>query len=107
MDTNVYYQKVRAVEANIGEAFPVVVSVETSDGGQAGTHTEVSRRLAAKLIVDGMARMASKDEAKTFRERQADAKRAADQAAAAGKVHVTVLTTAELNKLKAAGKAKE
>ena len=38
--------------------FPLVVSVETSDGGKGGTKTEVPRRLAAKLLVEGQARLA-------------------------------------------------
>jgi len=52
------------------------------------------------MIVDGEARLATSAEAAAFRKSQAQAKQAADQAAAASKVQLTVLTAAELNKLK-------
>ena len=41
------------MEATIADEFPVVVSKETADGGKDGTMTEVPRRMAAKLVVDG------------------------------------------------------
>ena len=68
MDLQVYYQKIREMETKITDEFPLMVSVETSDGGKGGTKTEVPRRLAAKLLVEGQARLASKDELKAYRE---------------------------------------
>lgn len=59
MDVRVYYQKVRDVEAKIPGAFAEVVSVATPDGGKAGTITEVPRRVAAKMVVDGSATLAT------------------------------------------------
>ena len=58
MEIRKYYQKVRQAEACIAEADVVVISLETGDGGLAGTATEVARANAARLIVDGRARLA-------------------------------------------------
>ena len=102
MDVRHYYQKIREAEAKISGAFAVVVSLETVDGGQPGTVTEVAPRVAAKMMVDGTARLATAEEAKRFREQNAEAHRAAKQAAAAGKVQLSVLPTSELEKLRAA-----
>ena len=77
MDLKVYYQKIRDNEADIKESFPIVVSLETADGGKAGAFTEVPRAVAAKLMADGMARLASKEEAAAFRADRAKAKKAA------------------------------
>lgn len=100
MDLRIYYQKIRETEAEIADEFPIVVSAGTSDGGKAGTKTEVSRWLGAKLVVDGAARLASAEEAKRFREEARQSKRRADEAAAAGRVQFTVVSTADLERLK-------
>lgn len=67
MDLRMFYQKMRKLEENIASTHPVVVSVETQDGGKAGVRTEVSREMAAKLIVEGRARLASDEESDEFR----------------------------------------
>jgi hypothetical protein len=100
MDLQVYYQKIREMEGKIAEDFPLVVSVATQDGGKGGTTTEVPRRLAAKLVIDGQARLANREEMKAYREALAEAKRAAERAAAATRLQVTVLSTTELDKLR-------
>ena len=100
MDLTAYYHKIRNTEASISDAYPVVVSLATAEGGAPGVMTEVSRSLAAKMIVDGEASLATNAVATKFRASQTAAKAAADQAAAASKVQFSVLTTAELNKLK-------
>lgn len=104
MDLKRYYQKIREVESGIGEPFAVVVSLETPDGGKAGTMTEVAPRVAAKMVVDGVARLASPEEARRLRETQAEAQRAAEQAAAASRVQLTVLPTSELKRLRDAAR---
>jgi hypothetical protein len=100
MDLQVYYQKIRELETKIADEFPLVVSMETSDGGKRGTKTEVPRRLAAKLLVEGQARLASKDELKAHRDSLAEAKRMADREAAAARLQLTVLSTTELDRLR-------
>ena len=102
MDLRVYYQKIRDWEAKIDEEFPVVKSKETADGGKTGTFTEVPRQIAAKLIVDGMAELADSEDLAKFRADQAEAKRIADQLAAAARaMQLTVIPRLELEHLRA------
>ena len=100
MDLRQYYQKIRDLEATIGEPFPVVVSEETQDGGKAGARTEVPRGIAARMVVNGRARLAKPEEAQQFRDQNAEAKRTADEMATAARVEVTVVPSAELKRLK-------
>lgn len=99
MDLKLYYQKVRNTEAEIAEAFPVVASKETQDGGKDGRFAEVTRAIAAKMIVEGSARLATAEEAKTYRDAQAEAWLIAEQEAEAAKVQFTVVSTSEMAKL--------
>ncbi len=107
MDLKVYYEKIRELESQIAEEFAVVVSHQTADGGKSGIKTEVPRRMAARLMFDGVARLATPDEANSFREAAVEAKRAAEQAAAAARVQVTVLSSAELDRLKGGSQSKK
>ena len=100
MDLQAYYQKIREMEKTIAEEFPLIVSMETADGGKGGTKTEVARRLAAKLLVEGLVRLASKEELKAYRDLLAEAKRMAERAAAAARLQLTVLSTTELDRLR-------
>ena len=99
MDLGVYYQKIRDVEASIQIPFPVVISQETADGGKAGVFVEVTRRNAARMIVDGTAKLASPEQTTTFQQQQEKARQMAEQAAAAAKVQIAVLSADELTKL--------
>jgi len=101
MDLQLYYHKIREVESKIADEFPLVVSNETADGGRDGRKTEVPRRLAAKMVVEGLARLANADEVKAYRSLLAEAKRMAEQAAQAAKLQFTVVSTADLERLKA------
>lgn len=67
MDLKVYYRKMREIEAGLPEGDVVVASLETPDGGREGVFNEVSRSLAAKLLVEAKARLASDDEAAAFK----------------------------------------
>lgn len=66
MDLRGYYKKIREIEAKIGDVFAVIVSLESPDGGKAGTQTEVTRALAAKMIAEGQARLATPEEKRSF-----------------------------------------
>src|SRR4051794_41412220 len=59
--------------------FPLIVSHETGSGGRAGQVAEVARSVAARFIVQGLARLAKHDESKIFRDAQAKAKAEADR----------------------------
>jgi hypothetical protein len=66
MDLRNYFQKIKEIESTIVELFTLVVSLETGDGGKAGTPTEVSRALAAKMIVEGLVRLADAAEKNAY-----------------------------------------
>jgi hypothetical protein len=104
MDLKAFYQKVRQVAEAIAEAYVVVISLPTPEGGQEGLASEVAKGLAAFMVVAGKARLASEEESKKFRDEAAAAKAAADQLAAASKVQFTVLSDADLRTLKSGTK---
>jgi hypothetical protein len=66
----------------------------------AALKTEVARLLAAKLTVDGQARLATPEETSVYREALAEATRRAEQSAAAARLQLAVLSTTELDQLK-------
>ncbi len=66
MDLKLYYQKLRSIESEIQDEFPVVVSRATPDGGVAGVKSQVSRGLAARLIADDKVALASAKAAQEF-----------------------------------------
>jgi hypothetical protein len=94
MDIRVYFQKIRAAESEIKDPYVVVVSLETPEGGKPGTLTEVSRASAAQLIVDNKVRLASAEERKAFYKEAEEARAAANEAAMAGKIQLTVVSDA-------------
>ena len=69
----------------------VMVSLETSEGGKAGVRTEVPRAIAAKLIAEGRARVATEEEAHEFHEANREARAAHEQEEAAKRVQVMVI----------------
>jgi hypothetical protein len=99
MNLKAYYQKIREVERSLIAPFVVLVSHATSDGGKDGLLTEVPGQLAAQMIADGRAHLANDDEARDFRHRAAEAKRAADEEVMASKMQVTIVPTADFKKV--------
>lgn len=86
MDVRQYYKKLRELEAGMKEANVVVVSYETPDGGKAGVMTEVPRRNACQLLLDGRAKLASDAEADEFRQHEAAKREEFKRIQAASKV---------------------
>ncbi|HSW49933.1 MAG TPA: hypothetical protein VLH09_07140, partial [Bryobacteraceae bacterium] len=78
----------------------------TPDGGRAGVRTEVARALAARLVVEGGARLATVEETDAYREEAAEARRLAQESATAGRIQVTVVSASqeEARKQKPKGK---
>jgi hypothetical protein len=98
MDMRSYYKKVRDAEAELtGEHF-VMVSLETSEGGKPGVRTEAPREIAARLIAEARARVATEDEAREFHEANREAREAHEQNEAAKRVQVMVIPASELKK---------
>ncbi len=106
MNLNNYYDKIRETEQQIAGDSAVLVSLETPDGGRPGVLTEAPRRTAARLIVEGAARLATADEAASFLAANQKAKAEADDAAAASKLQFTVVPAAELQAIKRGNSAK-
>jgi len=96
MDLKVYYRNVRKIEEQIDGADVVIESCETPDGGRAGVLSEVSKRMAAKLVVDGRAKIASEEAAKAYREGLEQARQQALEERAARRVRVAVIPESEL-----------
>jgi hypothetical protein len=99
MDLKLYYQKIRDTESRIPDEFPIIASEKTDDGGKAGIYAEVTREVAAKMMTEGTARLATVAETKAYREERAESKQAADDAAEVSKVQVTVVPNADLTKV--------
>src|SRR6266700_3594613 len=102
MDLKVCYQRIREVEREFQTSHPVVVSLETPDGGMAGVSTEVPVHVAARMIVEGRARLANSEEEKAFQEQKLEAKRVADQLQATKRMQVTVVSESDLRALRGA-----
>ena len=70
MDLRSYYQRIRETMAGLGTGDVWVESVATADGGKAGVFTQVPAQLAAKLIVDGKAKLADVAAAQAFEKKR-------------------------------------
>ena len=97
MDLKQYFRKMREIESTIAESYPLVVSLETPDGGKAGMVTEVSRLNAAKMIIEGRALLASEGEKEAYRNQQAAARKAAEKAELAKRVQVAIFADPDLH----------
>ena len=98
MDLRSYYKKVRDAEASLTGDDAVLVSLPTSEGGIAGVRTEAPRGVAARLIAEGRARLATEDEAAEFRNGLKAARTQYEQDEAARRVQVVVLPAADAKK---------
>jgi hypothetical protein len=107
MDLSMFYGKVRQQEQAISEPFPIIVSHETGNGGKAGVLAEVARGIAARFIVQGLARIATEQEAQAFRDMQLDAKRIADELLEAAKTQAVTVTARAIERLQAAVRGTE
>jgi hypothetical protein len=98
MDVRNYYRKVRDAEATLtGEEF-VMVSLATPEGGKEGVRTEAPRAIAAKLIAEGRARVASEEETRDFHEAIRVARAKHDEEEIARRVQVMVIPAPDLKK---------
>jgi hypothetical protein len=102
MDLRLFYQKLRKIEQEIADPHVLVVSYETPDGGRAGQTSEVSRGIAARLIVEGRARLASVEEVAAYRTAIEQARQEAEQRVMAQKIQVSVVSEADFRAIKSA-----
>jgi hypothetical protein len=104
MDLRLFYQKLRKIEQEITDAHVMVVSHETSDGGRAGQKSEVSRSNAARLILEGRARLAGAEEVAEYRAAMEQARQEADQRTMAQKIQVNVVSEGDFRAMKNASR---
>jgi len=107
MDLRMFYQKLRKIEQEIADAHVVVVSNETPDGGREGLKSEVSRGTAARLLLEGRARLASAEEGAEYRAAVQKAVQEAQQRSMAEKVQVNVISEADIRAIKAAARVEK
>jgi hypothetical protein len=96
VDIKQYFRKIREIEGSLTEPYPVVFSLETSDGGKAGLACEVPRAVAAKMIVERRAALASVEEKELFFQQQEAAKKVAEKAELARRVQVAIIADPDL-----------
>src|SRR3954463_14200144 len=106
MELPLYYDKMRAEVKRLGEEFPIIVSLESGSGRKPGQLTEVKKENAARLLVQGLAKLATPEEAAAFRQAQAEMVSKAAEELAASKIPLSLLPTAMLDNLKRAAKLK-
>ena len=107
MDLRDFFKRIREVEATIEGTYTLVVSHSTSDGGKAGVTTEAPRGIAARLIAEGRARMATPDEIAAHQETIRQAVEEAEKAALADRVQVALVSDADLEGLKKKTKSRK
>jgi hypothetical protein len=92
MDVKQYYRKIREAESRIIEDFPLVVSLETADGGKAGVVSEVSRGNAAKMMVEGRAALATEEQKQAYSQKQAEIQQSVEKAEFAKRLQVAIVS---------------
>src|ERR1700754_3950110 len=96
MDLKQYFRRLREIENSFVDSYPVLVSLDTPDGGKAGLISEMSRPVAAKMIVEGRAVPASEEQKTFYYQQQEVLKRAAEKAELAKRVQVAIIADPEL-----------
>jgi hypothetical protein len=95
MDLRKFYRKIREVQATISDEFVYIASIETADGGRNGVVNEVNRELAARLIVEGKAALASPDQIETFHSTNAETRKRLEKTEIAKKIQVAIISEPE------------
>lgn len=95
MDVKQYFRRLHEIEESFVDKFPVVISLETADGGKAGLTAEMSRPVAAKMILEGRAVLATPDQKAAYYDYQEATKKAAEKAALAKRVQVAIIADPE------------
>lgn len=96
MDLRSYYRNIRDIEASIEDEFPIVKSLNAELGGQTGRLTEVTRLVAARMITDGLAELASAAETRKKRAVVENARKAEEERRQAARIQFTILSEADL-----------
>jgi hypothetical protein len=100
MDLKEYYRRVADQEAAIESEFPLVISHKTPNGGKAGVFAEVTRSVAARMVVDGVARLATEDETIAHLQARMDEEERRREALARERLRVALAVEDELRALR-------
>ena len=95
MDVRSYYKKVKDTEETLRGNEVVLVSLATPEGGKEDVRTEAPRNVAARLIAEGRARVATDAEATEFREGLRAARQKHEREEAARRVQIVVMPQTE------------
>jgi hypothetical protein len=95
MDLKQYFKKIRDTEAAIHEQYPLIVSLETPDGGKSGAVIEVSRQEAARAIVENRAVLANDEQGIAYFEREATRKKSVEKAELSRRLQIAILSDSE------------
>ena len=98
MDLRSYYKKVREADSTLKGNDIVLVSLATSEGGKEGVLTEAPRTVAAKLIAEQRARVATEAEAEMFREEMRTARDEYERDEAARRVQLVMVPVSNARK---------
>jgi hypothetical protein len=91
MDLRQYYKKLHELESKMPEAHVLVLSLDTGDGGKEGVITEVPRRNACQLILEGRARRVDQTEEALFRMDEKEKREEFQRAKVASRVQVQLV----------------
>lgn len=95
MNLKSYYKKIHEVEATLEGDNVLIVSEATPDGGRAGVKTLTTKRVAAQLVVEGKARIASEDERAEWELAEEERREAARREELAQRIQVQVIADPE------------
>ena len=99
MNLRTFFQRVRELKRDLGPGPVVIVSQDTSDGGVEGATVEASTEVAARLIAEGKARVASEEEARKYRADQQEAYLRALEAQEAQRAYYLPVTRESLKQM--------
>jgi len=96
MDLKQYFKKLKDTESSIEEPYLLIVSLETADGGKPGAVVEVSRREAAKALVEGRAVRANDEQKEAYFKQEADRKKSSEKAGLSRRLQIAIVSDSEL-----------
>jgi len=96
MDLRQYFKKIKDTEASIEDQYPLIISLETSDGGKPGAVIEVSRAQAAKALVENRAVLATDVQRAAYYAQEATRRKAAEKAELSRRLQIAIISDSDL-----------
>jgi hypothetical protein len=101
MNLRAYFQKIREVEKAIVQDVVYVASLAGDDGGVAGIISQVTRAIAAKLIVDQKSRLATDEEVEELLARHEAIRRQMQEDQVSQRLQVAIVSDKQLEAMRA------